>query len=62
MSKNKCEEKITVKKESYFYCNECEIDSLTKDRLCPCARGLNCEARNVGKVVTTTEVILKKYN
>lgn len=49
------------KEEEYWKCNRCRITSETKDRMCPCPRG-GCEARLVGKIVTTTtkEIILTK--
>lgn len=52
--------KTKVKKEPFYKCSRCNINSNTKDRMCPCPRG-SCEAVCVGKVITTTtvEIILK---
>jgi hypothetical protein len=41
----------------YYECKRCKITSKTKDQLCPCPRG-GCEAKIVGKVIKTEELIL----
>lgn len=46
-------------KETYFTCGRCKIDSLTKDRMCPCPRG-SCEAKVAGTVVTQIERTIYK--
>jgi hypothetical protein len=46
-----------TKSEDYYVCDRCEINSLTKQRMCPCPRG-GCEARIAGTLtVTTTKTI-----
>lgn len=41
--------------ENYFECERCNINSLTKDRICPCPRG-SCEAEIVGEITTIIEI------
>lgn len=48
--------KDKVKNKDYFECERCEINSLTKGRMCPCPRG-GCEAELKGKIVITTTLI-----
>jgi len=48
-----------VKTELYLECPGCNINSLTKDRMCPCPRG-ECEAEVVGKIITTVEVVINE--
>jgi hypothetical protein len=47
------------KTEDYYACPRYDINSRTKDRMCPCPRG-SCEAEVVGTITTTVEVKLNK--
>ena len=42
-----------IKKDDYYECLSCKINSTTKDRMCPCPRG-NCDARITGTLIITT--------
>lgn len=44
---------------NYWECKRCKINSLTIDSRCPCPRG-GCEAKIVGKTITTTEIKMEK--
>jgi len=47
-----------IKKEDYYECKRCDINSLGP-RFCPCPRG-GCEAEIVGVKITTVEVVINK--
>lgn len=51
--------KKNVKKEDYYVCKRCGINSNTKDRFIPCPRG-ECEAKVKGQIIITEELILFK--
>ena len=54
-----------IKAESHvndiYFCERCEISSLTERCMCPCPRG-GCEAEIIGEIRTTivTEIKLNK--
>jgi len=47
------ERMVSEKRDDYYACTRCDINSLTKDRMCPCPRG-GCEAKLVGSIDTIT--------
>ena len=49
--------KTKIKEKDYYKCVSCNINSLTKDRMCPCPRG-NCDAEIIGILRITKEIIL----
>jgi hypothetical protein len=50
--------KKEIKKEDYYECKRCDINSLGL-RMCPCPRG-GCEAEVVGEKITTVQVVITK--
>ena len=48
---------VTHEEYPFYTCKRCEINTLTPNRMCPCPRG-GCEAVAVGKVVSTSVLVL----
>ena len=48
---------LDVITEEFYSCPRCEIDSNTKDRMCPCPRA-SCEAIIIGQLITTKTLII----
>ena len=49
-----------VKRGDLWYCERCNITSLS-ERMCPCPRG-GCEAEIIGKVKESREISITKNN
>ncbi len=47
--------KVGEKITDYYECSICDINSLTKNRMCPCPRG-SCGAEVKGRIKTTVVV------
>lgn len=45
--------KDKIKKDDYYTCSRCKINSLSKSQMCPCPRG-SCEAKIAGTITITT--------
>lgn len=46
-----------IKKEDFWSCEKCGIDSNTKGRMIPCPRGF-CDAEVIGEITITTEIVM----